>query len=318
MRLLAALSAVLCAVLSAAPAAAQYTARPVRLVLSTPAGGPSDTAARALAQSLAKSLGQPVIVENKPGANGAIAVQAVMAAPPDGYTLLWGIASMATLPLVQKSAPFQSMAELTPVSLVGSFAFGLFVHPSVPARSVSEFVAYLRARPDQLNYATGTLGEYMAGARLLKASGTSALRVPYRGGQQLMPDLLAGRIQFNIGPLSGGLPHVREGKLRLLAVLLPQRSALAPDTPTLDEAGITSVVLPTWQAILAPPNAPRDVVERLSREVARALGEAGLRGQLEQQGLLVQAAGPEALAATIARDVETWRTFVRDYSIPQE
>ena len=173
MRLFAALSAVLCAALSAAPAAAQYPSKPVRLVLSTPAGGPSDTAARALAQSLAKSLGQPVVVENKPGANGAIAVQAVMAAPPDGSTLLWGIASMATLPLVQKSAPFQSMAELTPVSLVGSFGFGLFVHPSVPARSVSDFVAYLRARPDQLNYATGTLGEYMAGARLLKASGTS-------------------------------------------------------------------------------------------------------------------------------------------------
>ena len=225
---------------------------------------------------------------------------------------------MATLPLVQKSAPFQSMTELTPVSLVGSFAFGLFVHPSVPAKSVSEFVSYLRARPDQLNYATGTLGEYMAGARLLKASGTAALRVPYRGGQQLMPDLLAGRIQFNIGPLSGGLPHVRDGKLRLLAVLLPQRSALAPDTPTLDEAGISSVALPTWQAILAPPNTPREVVERLSREVARSLGETGLRGQLEQQGLLLQATGPEALAATIARDVETWRTFVRDYNIPQE
>jgi tripartite-type tricarboxylate transporter receptor subunit TctC len=318
MRLFAALSAVLCAVLPAAPVAAQYPAKPVRLVLSTPAGGPSDTAARALAHSLAKSLGQPVVVENKPGANGAIAIQAVMAAPPDGYTLLWGIASMATLPLVQKSAPFQSMAELTPVALVGSFAFGLFVHPSVPAQSTSEFVSYLRARPDQLNYGTGTLGEYMAGARLLKTSGTAALRVPYRGGQQLMPDLLAGRIQFNIGPLSGGLPHVRDGKLRLLAVLLPQRSALAPDTPTLDEAGITSVVLPTWQAILAPPNTPREVVERLSRDVARSLGEAGLRGQLEQQGLLVQAAGPEALAATIARDVETWRTFVRDYNIPQE
>jgi tripartite-type tricarboxylate transporter receptor subunit TctC len=225
---------------------------------------------------------------------------------------------MATLPLVQKSAPFQSMAELTPVSLVGSFAFGLFVHPGVPAQSVSEFVAYLRARPDQLSYATGTLGEYMAGARLLKASGTAALRVPYRGGQQLMPDLLAGRIQFNIGPLAGGLPHVRDGKLRLLAVLLPQRSALAPEVPTLEEAGIASVALPTWQAILAPPNTPRAVVERLSREVARSLGEAGLRGQLEQQGMLVQATGPEALAATIARDLETWRTFVRDYNIPQE
>jgi tripartite-type tricarboxylate transporter receptor subunit TctC len=146
MRLLAALTAVLCATLSAAPAAAQYPSKPVRLVLSTPAGGPSDTAARALAQSLAKSLGQPVIIDNKPAANRAIAAQAVMAAPPDGYTLLWGIASMATLPLVRKSAPFQSMAELTPMSLVGSFAFGLFVHPGVPAQSVSELESWLRLR----------------------------------------------------------------------------------------------------------------------------------------------------------------------------
>jgi putative tricarboxylic transport membrane protein len=318
MRLLAVVVAAVCANLTAPIASAQYPSRPVRLVLPTPAGGPSDVAARALAQSLAKSIGQPIVIENKPGAGGAIAAQAVMTAPSDGYALLWGIASMATLPHVQKTAPFKSMAELTPVSLVGSFAFGVFVHPSVPAQSVSEFVAHLRARPDQVNYATGTLGEYMATAQFLKASGTSAVRVPYRGGQQLMPDLLAGRVQFNIGPLSGGLPHVRDGKLRLLAVLLPQRSPLAPDTPTLSEAGITSVTLPTWQAILAPPNAPRDVVERLAREITRSLGEAALRGQLEQQGLLVQAAGPEALAATIARDAETWRNFIRDYDIPQE
>jgi tripartite-type tricarboxylate transporter receptor subunit TctC len=318
MRPFAAVSVALCAALAVSAAAAQYPARPVRLVLSTPAGGPSDVAARALAQSLAKSLGQPVVIDNKPGAGGAIAVQAVMTAPPDGYALLWGIASMATLPHVQKSAPFKSMAELTPVSLVGSFAFGLFVHPGVPAQSVGEFVAHLRARPDQVNYATGTLGEYMAAAQLLKAGGATAVRVPYRGGQQLMPDLLAGRVQFNIGPLSSGLPHVRDGKLRLLAVLLPQRSPLAPEAPTLAEAGITSVALPTWQAILAPPNTPREVVERLAREVGRALGDAALRGQLEQQGLLVQAGGPDVLASIIARDAETWRNFIRDYDIPQE
>jgi tripartite-type tricarboxylate transporter receptor subunit TctC len=318
MRLSAAIAVALCAALAASAAAAQVPVRPIRLVLPTPAGGPSDTAARALAQSLAKSLGQPVVIESKPGAGGALAAQAAMTAPPDGYTLLWGIASMATLPYLQKSAPFRSMTELTPVSLVGSFAFGLFVHPGVPAQSVGELIAHLRARPDQVNYATGTLGEYMAAAQLLKAGQAAAVRVPYRGGQQLMPDLLAGRVQFNIGPLSGGLPHVRDGKLRLLAVLTPQRSPLAPEVPTLAEAGIASVALPTWQAILAPPNTPREVVERLAREVDRALGDPALRRQLEQQGLQVQTAGPDALASTIARDAETWRNFVRDYDIPQE
>jgi tripartite-type tricarboxylate transporter receptor subunit TctC len=312
------LCAALSVAMSAAPAAAQYPSKPIRLVLPTPAGGPSDVAARTLGQALSRSLGQPVIVENKPGAGGAIAAQAVMTAAPDGYTFLWTLASMAGIPMLQKSSPFQSLAELTPVSLVGSFAFGVFVHPGVPAQSTGELVAHLRSNPDKLNYGTGTLGEYMATTQFLKATGTSAVRVPYRGGPQLMPDLLNGRVQMNIGPLSGGLPHVKENRLRLLAVLLPQRAAVAPDVPTLAEAGITSVSLPTWQAILAPPRTPRAIAERMSREIAQALNDPGVRGPLEQQGILVQGLGPEEMALIIARDTESWRNFVRDYDIPQE
>lgn len=312
------LCAALSVAMSAAPAAAQYPSKQIRLVLPTPAGGPSDVAARTLGQALSRSLGQPVIVENKPGAGGAIAAQAVMTAAPDGYTFLWTLASMAGIPMLQKSSPFQSLAELTPVSLVGSFAFGVFVHPGVPAQSTGELVAHLRSNPDKLNYGTGTLGEYMATTQFLKATGTSAVRVPYRGGPQLMPDLLNGRVQMNIGPLSGGLPHVKENRLRLLAVLLPQRAAVAPDVPTLVEAGITSVSLPTWQAILAPPRTPRAIAERMSREIAQALNDPGVRGPLEQQGILVQGLGPEEMALIIARDTETWRNFVRDYDIPQE
>jgi tripartite-type tricarboxylate transporter receptor subunit TctC len=312
------LCAALSVAMSAAPAAAQYPSKQIRLVVPTPAGGPSDVAARTLGQALSRSLGQPVIVENKPGAGGAIAAQAVMTAAPDGYTFLWTLASMAGIPMLQKSSPFQSLAELTPVSLVGSFAFGVFVHPGVPAQSTGELVAHLRSNPDKLNYGTGTLGEYMATTQFLKATGTSAVRVPYRGGPQLMPDLLNGRVQMNIGPLSGGLPHVKENRLRLLAVLLPQRAAVAPDVPTLVEAGITSVSLPTWQAILAPPRTPRAIAERMSREIAQALNDPGVRGPLEQQGILVQGLGPEEMALIIARDTETWRNFVRDYDIPQE
>jgi tripartite-type tricarboxylate transporter receptor subunit TctC len=312
------LCAALSVAMSAAPAAAQYPSKQIRLVVPTPAGGPSDVAARTLGQALSRSLGQPVIVENKPGAGGAIAAQAVMTAAPDGYTFLWTLASMAGIPMLQKSSPFQSLAELTPVSLVGSFAFGVFVHPGVPAQSTGELVAHLRSNPDKLNYGTGTLGEYMATTQFLKATGTSAVRVPYRGGPQLMPDLLNGRVQMNIGPLSGGLPHVKENRLRLLAVLLPQRAAVAPDVPTLAEAGITSVSLPTWQAILAPPRTPRAIAERMSREIAQALNDPGVRGPLEQQGILVQGLGPEEMALIIARDTEAWRNFVRDYDIPQE
>jgi tripartite-type tricarboxylate transporter receptor subunit TctC len=312
------LSAALGVAISAPPAFAQYPSKPIRLVLPTPAGGPSDVAARALGQALSKSLGQAVVVENKPGAGGAIAAQTVMTAAPDGYTFLWTLASMAGIPMLQKSPPFQSLAELTPVSLVGSIAFGLFVHPSVPAQSTGDLVAHLRSNPDKLNYGTATLGEYMATTQFMKATGTSAVRVPYRGGPQLMPDLLSGRVQMNIGPLSGGQPHVKDNKLRLLAVLLPQRAAIAPEVPTLAETGITSVSLPTWQAILAPPHTPRAIAERMSREIAQALNDPGLRGLLEQQGVQVQGLGPEELASVIARDTDAWRNFVRDYNIPQE
>jgi tripartite-type tricarboxylate transporter receptor subunit TctC len=316
--LLCALSVGLCAAIAAAPAAAQYPSKPIRLIVPTPAGGPSDTAARALGQALSRSIGQAVVIENRPGAGGAIAAQAVVSAPPDGYTLLWGIASMAAIPLLQKSSPYQSFAELTPVSIVGVFAFGMFVHPDVPGKTVADFVGYGRAHPDKLSYATGTLGEYMAAAQFFKITGISSVRVPYKGGAQLMPDLISGRVQVNFGPVSSGLQHVKEGRLRMLAILLPQRSAVAPDVPTLAEAGVASVSLPTWQAIFAPPRTPRDIADRLSREVALVLRDPAVRAQFDQQALQPEGSTPEALAAAIAGDVEAWRSFIRENNIPQE
>ncbi len=317
-RFLSLLSLALFAVTAALPAAAQYPSRPIRLIVPVAAGGPADSAARLLAQELSKSIGQPIVVENRAGAGGAIAAQALLSAAPDGYTLMWAISSMTAIPMLQKSPPFQSLAELTPVSLVGSLAFGMFVHPGVPAASVAEFLAYARGNPDKLNVATGTLGEYMATAQFLKATGISAVRVAYKGTAQLMPDLLSGRVQWNFAPLSGGLQHVKEGKLRMLAILLPKRSAIAPDVPTLDEAGVTGVSSPTWQAIFAPPRTPGEIADRLARDVAAALRTPSLRALLEQQGLQVEGSGPEALAAAIAQTQQTWLTFIREYNIPQE
>lgn len=300
------------------PAVAQPGNKAVRLVVPTPPGGPSDTVARTLAPALAKGLGQAVVVENRPGAGGAIAVQAVMTAAPDGHTLLWGFASMAGLPALQKSPPFKSMNELVPVAMVGRFAFALFVHPDVPARTVADLVAHGRAHPDKLNYATGTLAEYMAMVQLLAATGVSSVRVPYKGGVQLMPDLITGRIQINIGPVSSGLQHVNEGKLRMLAVLLPTRIAIAPDVPTLAEAGVQLPGIPTWQAIFAPPGTPPEVAERVHREVARALADPELRAKLERQALQVQSATRAELAKVVTQDSEAWRVFVRENNVPQE
>ncbi len=298
--------------------AAEYPTKPIRLVVPFAAGGASDTAARSLAQAMQKSLGQRIVVDNRPGANGAIAAQAVLGAPADGYTLLWSVASMAALPLMQKSPPFQSLAEFTPVSMIGEFAFCMVVHPSVPARSVGELVAYARANPDKLSYASSTLAEYMSATQFMRAAGISMVRVPYKGGSQVMPDLVSGRVQMHIGTLSSALSYTSDGRLRMLAVLLPQRSTAAPDVPTLAEAGMQSIAVPTWQAVVAPPRTPRDIVDRLAREIALALQGPELRAQLAQQWLQIHGSTPQALAARIEADAITWQQFTRDNDIKPE
>lgn len=305
-------------VVAALPAAAQYPNKPVHLIVPFPAGGASDAAARIVGQGLSKSIGQPVVVENRPGANGTIAAQAVLNAPADGYTLLWASASMIALPMLQKAKSFDTFTDFAPVSSVGRLTFGLFVHPGVPAKNVAELIAYARANPDKLSYAVGTLSEYMAAAQFMKATGTSMVRVPYKGGAQAMPDLVAGRVQVYFTPISLALPHAKENKLRMLATLLPQRSAAAPDIATIAEAGVPAVAVPTWQAIVAPPKTPREVVDRLYRGIGAALQNPESRTQLEQQTLLIDGTTPEALAAGIKDDLQTWTQFVRDNDIKPE
>src|SRR5687767_14817197 len=229
----------LCLVIAGAAASVHaYPTKPIRLVVPFAPGGASDSAARIVGKTLSKSLGQPVVIDNRSGANGAIAAQAVLSAAPDGYTLLWGVGSMVAIPLLQKNAAFDSLASFSPVSMTGQFAFGMFVHPGVQARTVDEFVRHARANGDKLVYASATLGEYLAAAQFMKASKTTMTRVPYKGGAQALPDLLAGRVQVYFTPIAIVLPYVQEGRVRILGTLLPERSPALPDVPTLTEAGL--------------------------------------------------------------------------------
>ena len=317
--LLSSLAAAVGCVIAPLPAQAQsgFPAQPLKIVVATPAGGASDTAARLIAQSLSKSLGQPVVVENKPGGNGVPAIQAVLSAPPDGHTLLWAMSSMTGMPLLVKSAPVKSMSEFTPVVTVVNLVYGLLVNPKVPATTVGELTAYLKANPDRLSYGTGPLGEYMVAVHYLRSAGLKAVRVPYKGGVQLMPDLISGELQFNLGPLAPALGHVRSGKLRLLATV-PERSDAAPGIPTLAEAGIASEAPPTWNGLVAPPKTPREVADRIAQEVNRALADPAVRGALEMQGFRVAGGTPQQMAVAIESAAAAWRQFVRDYDIPQE
>jgi tripartite-type tricarboxylate transporter receptor subunit TctC len=318
-RLLIAAALVASLSLAAGQAAAQYPAKPVRIVVPFLAGGPVDTTARVIQQALSRALGQPVIVENKPGADGAIAAQAVMAAAPDGYTLFFGGSStMVSVPVLRKTPPFDPVADFTPISLIGRYAFCMFVHPDVPAKTVAEFVAHARANPDKLNFATSNLTEFMFAAQLMKSTGISMVRVPYKGAAQAIPDLIAGRVQLDFVPISAGLAHVKDGRLRLLATVLPQRVAVAPEVPTMAEAGFPGVTVSPWQGIFGPPKLPREIADRLARELNLILHSAEVRAQYDKQGFQPEPSTPEALTAMLKSDVQTWGQIVREAGIPQD
>lgn len=317
--LLSALPAAALCVLTQGQARAQAsaTAQPLKIIVATPAGGASDTAARLLGQALAKGLGRQVLVENKPGGNGVPAIQAVLSAPADGHTLLWAQSSMTGMPMLVKSAPVKSMAEFVPVAPVVNLIYGLFVSPKVPVATVAEFSAHMKANPDRLNYGTGVLGEYMVTVQFLDAAGLKALRVPYKGGVQLMPDLISGELQFNIGPLAPALPHVKSGKLRLLATL-PERSDVVPGVPSMVEAGGPADSFPTWNGLLAAPGTSQEVAARLSQEVNRVLADPALRSALEAQGFKVSGGTPQQMAVGIESAAAAWRQFIRDHHIAPE
>jgi tripartite-type tricarboxylate transporter receptor subunit TctC len=298
--------------------AAPFPSKPVRIVMPVPTGGASDTSARLIAQALSAAWGQPVIVENKPGANGAIAAQAVISAPPDGYTLLWGLSSMAGMPFVQKASPYKSLTEFAPVSSTVQFGYALYVNKGMPVQSVADLKAYARAHPDALNLGTNTLGEYMASVEVLKSAGIKATRIPYKGGSQLMTDLIGGQLQINVGPILSGAPHVQASKIRALAVLDSQRSRLFPDVPTLAELGLPAMTSPTWNALFAPPGTPREVTEKISAAVVSVLRSTTLRTTLEQQSASPAGGSPQQLSQAVHSAIEAWKTFVRDYEIPQE
>ena len=301
--------------LSVTSAKGEYPDRPLHFIVPFAAGGPTDNVARTVGQALAQSIGQPVIIENRPGADGTIAAQAVLGAPADGYTLLFAVSSMVALPLMKRTPPFDSLTDFAPVSMIGRFPFCMYVNPAVPAKSVAEFISYARANPGRLNYASSSPSEYMAAAQFMKVTGVSMVRVPYKGAAQAMPDLVAGRVQVNFGPMSGGLPFVKDGRLRILASLLARRSATAPEVPTMSESGVSGVYVPSWQAILAPAKTPRQIVDYLSREVNQVLRNSEVHGKLGGLALEVEGSTPEALAATLRDDLRGWAEFVRESDI---
>lgn len=314
-----ALGAPLGAAAAAAVPEQDFPSRPVRLVVPFAAGGPADFVARAIAPGLERALGQPCLVDNRPGADGAIGALAVRTAAADGHTLLLAGGSLVAMTLVKKAPPFDLRAHFAPVSRIAPSPWALYVSATLPVQSIGELLAHARAQPDALSVATSTLSDQLAAAQFMKATGTSLVRVPYKGAGQAIPDLIAGRVQLNFSPLSAAaLAQVQAGKLRLLAVLAPERSAVVPSVPTLAEAGVSGVSVPGWLALFAPVGTPPAIIARLHRAVGSALAEPSTRALLVQQAVQTDGSAPEALAAQIEADFRLWSAFVREQGISPE
>jgi tripartite-type tricarboxylate transporter receptor subunit TctC len=303
-------------VLGAAPAAAQYPNKPIRLVVPFPPGGAADLAARVVAQPLAQGLGQPIVIENKAGADGAIAGEAVMRAAPDGYTLLFATTTgMCAAPTLRKKPPYDPIADFTPVSMAGTFGFFLFVHADVPAKTVPELLAYVRANPGKLNYGTGNSTSILATAQLAQMEKLNMVHVPYKGDAPLSIDLVAGRVQMVFATPGTSLAHAKEGKLRVLATLLPNRSALAPGVPTMAEAGLATLSITPWAGLFGPAKLPREIVDRLAREMKAVIARPEVREQLGRYAFEGQSSSPEEMASFLKEQLGVWRQTIKDTGI---
>jgi tripartite-type tricarboxylate transporter receptor subunit TctC len=312
-----ALALVLAAAASAA--VAQYPVKPIRLIVGFPPGGSADPTTRIMGAALAEQLGQPVVVENRPGADSAIAAEQVTRLPADGYTLMFASNSAMTAAVaLRKQAPYDPLADFTPISMVGRATVFLYVHPAVPAATLKEFVEYARANPGKLNYGTGNPLSILYNVQLMSSTGISMVHVPYKGEGPLNPDILAGRVQSSFLSTGTAVSYAKDGRLRPLAVLLERRSPLLPDVPTITEAGVPAVTVRQWAGMFGPPKMPREIVERLNKEVNAALKRPDVLEKLQGYGYAAEGSTPERLLEINRDDLALWRKLVREAGIPLE
>ena len=304
------------------PIAAQpYPMRPIRIVVPYPAGGTSDILARSLGEKLTGALGQPVVVDNKPGANGNLGADLVAKALPDGYTLLLGdIGALAISPSVYPTLPFDPVRDFAPVTMVAYSPHILVVNPAVQANSVQELVALAKAKPGKLNFAISGVGgaPHLAGVEFALRTGVKWEYIPYKGGSQAIADVAAGQADVTLNGMLATYPLVKGGKLKLLAVSSPRRVAAIPDVPTIAESGLPGFETGSWQGVVAPQGTPREIVARLNAEIGRILATPEMRDKLGNQGADVRNNSPEEFAAFIRTEKDRWAKVVKDANVKVE
>ena len=311
---------VLAALFASGAWAQGYPNRPIRLVVPLAPGGGNDILARALGQRLQDALHQPVVIENRPGAGGNVGSEYVARTPPDGYTLLMITVAQVMNPWLYKHLPFDIKRDFTPVAMLTTLPLLVLTHPSLPVKSVAELVAYARANPHKLNYASPGAGtpHHLATEMFKKATGTDLVHVPYKGGAPAVAALVSGEVQVMFGVLATTLPLVNAEKLRALATAEAKRIPTLPDLPTVAETGIRGFSVDNWYAIVGPAGMPPEVVSRLSEEIRRALEAPAMRDRMSSLGFVTAYGGPDELRSVIAADLDKWGKIIREIGVTAE
>ena len=311
-RILAAVAA-LAALASGFSHAQGYPARPVKIVVPFAAGGPADIYARAVGERLQGALGQPFVVENRPGGGAVVGTDVVAKSAPDGYTLLMMSNTHTVNESLLREKPYQLLRDLVPVAPVNYSDLLMVVHPSVPASTLAEFIALAKSKPGGLNYASSGPGTpyHMAGELFKAMAGVDIVHVPYKGSSGARTDILGGQVQMMFDAITTMAPHVQAGKLKALGTSGKSRSNVLPGTPTVSEAGVPGYEAVIWLGIMAPAGTPRPIVDRLNAEITKATGSAELKEAWAKQGAVAMSMTPDEFAQFMRDDIEKWARIVR-------
>ncbi|UIF90085.1 tripartite tricarboxylate transporter substrate binding protein [Cupriavidus sp. UYPR2.512] len=314
--LAAAAAIVLPAVLAqpAAAADAAYPSHPIRMVVPFPPGGPTDLVSRVIARRMSEELGQQVLVDNRPGANGNIGAEIVAKAPADGYTVLYNTSSIALSPALYRKLSYDVKRDFAPVALTAMVPLVLEVNAQLPVQNVKEFIQYLKANPDKLTYGSAGNGNvtHLAAFMFLQANGLSAVHAPYKGSAPALTDLASGQVQFMADTINSSLPFIRDKRMRALAVTSTTRSAQLPDVPTLAETVQPGFEVGAWQGMMVPARTPAETVRKLNAAATRALAHPETRASLAAQGAQPRGSTPEAYAAYLSAEMTRWQKVVKD------
>jgi tripartite-type tricarboxylate transporter receptor subunit TctC len=308
------------ALLACQAALALYPERPVRLIIAQSPGGNADIIGRALAEGLGERFGQLVVVDNRGGASGIIAIELTVRAPPDGHTLLLVASSFGVNPALNRKLSYDQERDLAPITLVATAPNILVVGPALPVRSVEELIQVAKSKPGQLTFgSSGNLGSpHLAGELFKLMAGVNMVHVPYKGAAAALTDLIAGRISLSFASLPSAIGHVKSGRLRALAVTSEKRFSLVPELPTVAELGLPGFETSAWQGLLAPAGAPRAIVNRINADAASSVRSAGMRNLLAANGAEGVGNAPEAFAAFVQKQIAKWTRVVRAAGIQAE